>query len=111
MCYSLSRCLYSRTASGDLSTVLPLTGTSGGKPLGLAHSAHALFPPAHVAERGGTERLKAAPSSPDAHALPNEAVKRFLAASKWREGPFSSGARPSLIIHAGHRRSMATVTS
>lgn len=104
MCYSLSRCLYSRTASGDLSTVLPLTGTSGGKPLGLAHSAH-------VAERGGTERLKAAPSSPDAHALPNEAVKRFLAASKWREGPFSSGARPSLIIHAGHRRSVATVTS
>lgn len=43
MYYSLSYCLYSKTAHSDLSTVLPLTETSGGKPPRLAHSAHVLL--------------------------------------------------------------------
>lgn len=53
-----SYCLYSKSARSDLSTVLPLTETSGGKPPCLAHSAHvplsrteqlnAFFPPCAV---------------------------------------------------------------
>lgn len=48
--------MYSKTASSDLSTVLPLTETSGSKPPCLAHSAHVLLSRA--------EQLKAAPSFP-----------------------------------------------
>lgn len=65
MYYSLRHCLYSKTAHSDLSTVLPLTETSGGKPPCLAHSAHVLLSRA--------EQLKAAPSFPVSRALPNEA--------------------------------------
>lgn len=61
----LRHCLSSKTANSDLSTVLPLTETSGGKPPRLAHSAHELLSRA--------ERLKAAPSLPVSPALPNEA--------------------------------------
>lgn len=65
MYYSLRHCLYSKTAHSDLSTVLPLTETSGGKPPRLAHSAHVLL--------SGAEQLKAAPYFPVPRALPNEA--------------------------------------
>ena len=65
MYYSLRHCLYSKTARSDLSTVLPLTETSGGKPPRLAHSAHVLL--------SGAEQLKAAPYFPVSRALPNEA--------------------------------------
>lgn len=65
MYYSLRHCLYSKTAQSDLSTVLPLTETSGGKPSRLAHSAHVLLSRA--------EQLKAAPSFPVSRALPNAA--------------------------------------
>lgn len=65
MCYLLRRCLYSKKARSDLSTVLPLTETSGGKPPLLAHSAHVLLSRA--------EQLNVAPSFPVSRALPNEA--------------------------------------
>lgn len=65
MHYSLGHRLYSKTASSDLSTVLPLTETSGGKPPCLAHSAHVLLSRA--------EQLKTAPSFPVTPALPNKA--------------------------------------
>lgn len=65
MYYSLRHCLYSKKARSDLSTVLPLTETSGGKPPLLAHSAHVLLSRA--------EQLNAAPSFPVSRALPNEA--------------------------------------
>lgn len=65
MYYSLRHCLYSKTAHSDLSTVPPLTETSGGKPPRLAHSAHVLL--------SGAEQLKAAPYFPVPRALPNEA--------------------------------------
>jgi len=70
MYYSPRHCLYSKTANGDLSTVLPLTATSGGKPPCSAHSAHVPLSRA--------EQLKAAPSFPVAPPLPNEAHWRFL---------------------------------
>lgn len=64
MYYLLRHCLYSKNARSDLSTVLPLTETSGGKPPCLAHSAHVLL--------SRTEQLSASPSFPVCHALPNE---------------------------------------
>lgn len=57
--------MYSKKARSDLSTVLPLTETSGGKPPLLAHSAHVLLSRA--------EQLNVAPSFPVSRALPNEA--------------------------------------
>lgn len=57
--------MYSKTASSDLSTVLPLTETSGGKPPCLAHSAHVLLSRA--------EQLKAALSFTVPCVLLNEA--------------------------------------
>lgn len=75
MCYWLRRCLYSEQAHSDLSTVLPLTETSRGKPPLLAHSAHVLLSRA--------EQLSAAPSCPVSCAAPNEA---------WR--PVSSPLQP-----------------
>lgn len=65
MYYSLRHCLYSKKACSDLSTVLPLTETSGGKPPCLAHSAHV--------QLSRAEQLNAAPSFPVPCALPIEA--------------------------------------
>lgn len=75
--------MYSKTASSDLSTVLPLTETSGGKPPCLAHSAHALL--------SGAEQLKAAPSFPVAPALSNKA--RLEVSSPLQPGPHRRPSR------------------
>lgn len=77
MCYSLRHCLYSKKACSDLSTVLPLTETTGGKPPHLAHSAHVLLSVA--------EQLNGAPSFPVSRALPNEA--RPAVSSPLQPGP------------------------
>lgn len=75
MCYWLRHCFYSEQAHSDLSTVLPLTETSHGKPPLLAHSAHVLL--------NRAEQLSATPSCPVSRAAPNEA---------WR--PVSSPLQP-----------------
>lgn len=75
--------MYSKTASSDLSTVLPLTETSGGKPPCLAHSAHVLLSRA--------EQLKAAPSFPVSPALSNKA--RLEVSSPLQRGPHRRPSR------------------
>lgn len=86
MYYSLRHCLYSKTASSDLSTVLPLTETSGGKPPRLAHSAHVLLSRA--------EQLKAAPSFSVSPALPNEVWLEV--SSPLQPGPHKRSSRKIL---------------
>lgn len=85
MCYSLRHCLYSKTESSDLSTVLPLTETSAGKPPCLSHSAHVLLSRA--------EQLKSALSFPVSAALPNQAWLEV--SSPFQPGPHRRSSRNS----------------